>query len=56
MVSLVERYMEEKFRQLEAWHMEGTLHVLVSKKGRTTIKFKATESEENPETGYGAQP
>ena len=23
MVSLVERYMEDKFRQLEAWHMEG---------------------------------
>lgn len=46
MVSLVERYMEDKFRQLEAWHMEGRLHVLVSKKGRTTIKFKATESEE----------
>ncbi len=46
MVSLVERYMEDKFRQLEAWHMEGRLHVLVSKKGRTTIKFKATESGE----------
>lgn len=46
MVSLVERYMEDKFRQLEAWHMEGRLHVLVSKKGRTTIKFKSTESGE----------
>ena len=43
LVSLVERYMEEEFRQLEAEHMEGRLHVLVSKKGRTTIKFQPSK-------------
>ena len=46
LVSLVKRYMEEEFRQLEAWHMEGRLHVLVSKKGRTTIRFQPSKSEE----------
>ena len=46
LVSLVERYMEEEFRQLEAEHMEGRLHVLVSKKGRITLKFQPLKSEE----------
>lgn len=46
LVSLVERYMEEEFRQLEAEHMEGRLHVLVSKKGRTTLKFQPSKSRE----------
>ena len=45
LVSLVERYMEEEFRQLEAEHMEGRLHVLVSKKGRITLKFQPLKSE-----------
>lgn len=33
-------YMREEFRQLEAQSMDGRIHVLVSKKGKVTIKLQ----------------
>ena len=33
-------YMEQDFKQLEAEHMEGNLHVLISKKGKVTLKYQ----------------
>ena len=33
-------YMQQDFKQLEAEHMEGNLHVLVSKKGKITLKYQ----------------
>lgn len=38
-------YMEQDFKQLEAQHMEGTLHVLVSKKGRMTLKYQKKDGQ-----------
>lgn len=46
MAERIVRYMEEDFRQLLGEHMEGKLHVLVSKKGRTTIKYQSNQSTE----------
>lgn len=47
MMERIEQYMKEDFRQLLAEHMEGKLHVLVSKKGRTTLKYQANQKQEN---------
>lgn len=33
-------YMREEFRQLEAQSMDGRIHVLISKKGKVTIKLQ----------------
>ena len=46
MIGRIEQYMSEEFRQLEAEHMEGKLHVLVSKKGRTTIKYQPLQEKD----------
>lgn len=46
MAERIVRYMEEDFRQLLGEHMEGKLHVLVSKKGRTTMKYQPNKSTE----------
>lgn len=40
-------YMEQDFKQLEAEHMEGTLRVLVSKKGHMTIKYQKKKVQED---------
>lgn len=47
MMERIEQYMKEDFRQLLVEHMEGKLHVLVSKKGRTTLKYQANQKQEN---------
>lgn len=36
-------YMEDDFRQLEGSSMDGKLTVLVSKKGKTTVKYQKNE-------------
>ncbi len=47
MLDRLVRYMEEDFRQLEAQSMDGKLNVLVSKKGRMTIKQQKADSSQN---------
>lgn len=47
MLDRLVRYMEEDFRQLEAQSMDGKLNVLVSKKGRMTIKQQKADSPQN---------
>lgn len=55
MLEKIAGYMEADFKQLEAWSMDGKMHVLVGKKGTVTIKdqkAKDTGTDRMPDMSH----